>query len=84
MKGILIDAFNRTIEEIQVAQETRAGLADLHRIIDCTRVEHIGIDEHNGCWVDEDGLLKAGLPRFNFMGRGLVGRMVILLDLLFK
>lgn len=75
MKGILIDAENKTITEVELGKK----LEDMYRVLRVARVDTATFDDKNDVWVDDDGLNK-GLEFFfyyedgsqPFAGNGLV------------
>lgn len=57
MRGILIDPYNRQIDEIEIPESTL--LKTLYATIGCDLVTTASLDENNDVWLDDEGLLTA-------------------------
>lgn len=54
MKAILIDPFNRTVEDV----ETDASLEDIYRLCGCDLLDTVYVDRSHTMFIDDEGLLK--------------------------
>ena len=64
-RGILIDVVNEQVVEVEWK-----NLRDVYKLLNCSLVEHVSIDEVNGVYVDEEGLLKLTLDSKFFRMNG--------------
>ena len=78
MRAILIDPYAMTIKE----EETTGELAALYAAIQCELVERIAVNERDDLWIDEEGMLREGVPVFHIKGDSratiIAGRALIL------
>lgn len=80
MRAVKIDSVNRTVTEINLAQNPNNTLQELYEIIGCDLVELVQIDRDMVMVVDEEGKWKDVQGAFTFIGWGTViaGNAVIL------
>ena len=76
MKGILIDAYNTNIREVEVPK----GIQAIYDLIHVETFECVRIDENNICYVDEKGLINGTRVGFmlSFYPQPLMGSGLIL------
>jgi len=77
MRAILIDPFNKTVTEV----ETPAELHDIYKLIQCTIIDAVNVDERHCIYVDDNGLTyDEPLPVFRWQSyhQPLAGRALLL------
>jgi hypothetical protein len=63
MKAFLIDPIARTITEVVHDREGRdGGLRDIYRLLGCDLVDVVRMNDGDGIYVDDEGLLKQPDP----------------------
>lgn len=54
-KAILINVKEKTITEVEIAEE---GIADIYKHLGCGCFDVVGIGEDSSCYIDDEGLVK--------------------------
>lgn len=78
MRAILIDPRSRSITEIDIANDYKAMQNALKYDLNERLVfQEIVVDEGEGLYVDEEGLMKIGLSKFNIDQFSIAGKGLI-------
>lgn len=64
MRAILINPWCRIIEQIEIGGD----LKSMYGVLKCSAVCHVMLSPRDLLWLDDDGLLKDGIPIFRLRG----------------
>lgn len=74
MKAILIDAYIRTVSEV----EYEGSLNSIYALLKCEIIEAVRISESDSIYVDEEGMINGTEVGFLFAGRPLFGSGLVI------
>jgi len=63
VRAYLIDPANRSIEEVTLTQKPSA-LAELYKLLDCSTITAVTLDDKETVYCDDEGLLKGPVYQF--------------------